>query len=430
MNKIYNLFAATLLCLVYWGCDRDAAYDRDIVRINVGLQQDVGWTKVSMKPGENNLALAWEDGDEIRIIGSARSSVFKIVSGFSEHQASFEGVEVGDGPYTVIYPGQYTSISELDAKDCAVQIQASNGDTGHLEYNAVLSGVRNAGSFSFSSGWASAENVDFLQNAVLNVIADLPSGIGEVDYAVLRANSEIFPAVNSGSTKTDSISLSLTNGIILHDEPLSLWFNIGWAGVIIPDDAEFTLRIKTDIGEYSKTFSPKPAHLIGGKLYIMEINDGRWRSGSSFAGGDGTKSNPYLISNYIHMKNMRSVITDEREVFFKMTRDVDMAPSYAGYWIPLNESPTYNKKIDFNGDGHVIRNLTIDGAFQHCGFFAILNGHVHEVTFENAAITDIYNPSGANHDVGVVCGYAGYVNNGIVIGNFDFFYCAMKIKSF
>lgn len=413
MNKIFKILAAALACVAVCGCDRNDNIGDDAIRINVGLQKETLGTKVAMSPSVSGLALAWEDGDEIRIIGSDRSSLFGILPGFSEHSASFEGTQPGDAPYTVIFPGKYASIAELDAKDCTSQIQASNGDASHLEYNAVLSGVTSVENFAFSPEWASSSNVDILQNAVLHLVADLPAGIEAVNSAVLRANTEIFPAVNSGSVKTDALSINLEKGSIVPGEALSLWFNIGWAGFIIPEKTEFTLVIQTNIGEYAKSFTPAPVHIVGGYLYTMKVNDARWRSGSTFAGGDGTQTNPYLISNYVHMKNIVNVISEEKETFFRMTEDVDMDPSYAGYWIPLNETTPYGRKVDFDGDGHTIRNLTVNGAFQHCGLFAVLYGCVHDVTFENVVITDTYNPSGTNHDVGVVCGYGGYKNNGI-----------------
>lgn len=91
MNKIFKILAAALACVAVCGCDRNDNIGDDVIRINVGLQKETLGTKVAMSPSVSGLALAWEDGDEIRIIGSDRSSLFGILPGFSEHSASFEG---------------------------------------------------------------------------------------------------------------------------------------------------------------------------------------------------------------------------------------------------------------------------------------------------------------------------------------------------
>lgn len=116
--------------------------------------------------------------------------------------------------------------------------------------------------------------------------------------------------------------------------------------------------------------------------------------------GDGTQTNPYIISRPDQLDNMRNVLVKEQMVYFKMDADVDMA----GYnWQQLNTSDNSNRYwINFDGQGHIIRNLTPDGSKNYPSFFGVMCGECRNVGFVDAKV------EAAASGAGVICGYMGH----------------------
>lgn len=412
MRKYTSLLLLAAATWLMAACAKEKSAEQTIgnrVRIQAGLNEE---SKISLTDQTTSLALAWEAGDAIRINGaSGSSSLFDILPGFNAHNASFEGEALPNGPYTLLYPGSYSSAAAMNARDLTVQTQNGNGSTAHLEYNAMLSGVNDYHSFSFTPAWASAHGATFKENAVLKLVLQVPSGITSASQLILTANSEVFCQTNGGSGRTSTLTLNLENVTVSPDDYLlTVYFDLGMQTISLPANISLIATVTTNIGGYSKLITPGAKTLSTGKMYIINFNDGNWTSSAPFAGGDGTESNPYLISNYIHMNNMESTLSDGETVWFEMIADVDMNPNDAGYWAPLNTVSPYLKKVHFDGKGHKIKNFSIKGGTQHNGMFAILCGTVQNVTFENPLIIDDGFKTTTNHDVGFICGFAGFPN--------------------
>ena len=116
--------------------------------------------------------------------------------------------------------------------------------------------------------------------------------------------------------------------------------------------------------------------------------------------GDGTAENPYLISRPEQLDHMHDVLVREQMVYFAMTDDVDMA----GYrWEQLNGSAnSYRYWINFDGRGHIIKNLSPEPDSGYPSFFGTLCGECRNVGFVDANITST--ASGG----GILSGYMGH----------------------
>jgi hypothetical protein len=117
------------------------------------------------------------------------------------------------------------------------------------------------------------------------------------------------------------------------------------------------------------------------------------------AGGDGTASNPYLISNASELYTTRLYLSSH----FKQINDIDIYPWNTGDgWIPIG---TFDKPFtgSYDGNGFSINYLVIYRPAENAiGLFGSMNGAVIEnINFFTATIT-------GNSYVGVV---AGDVNN-------------------
>lgn len=120
----------------------------------------------------------------------------------------------------------------------------------------------------------------------------------------------------------------------------------------------------------------------------------------SFNKGDGTAESPYIISRPEQLMHMHNVLVQEQMIYFAMEADVDMS----GYvWEQLNTSGNkYRHWINFDGRGHIIRNLKPSNDSGYPSFFGILCGECRNVGFIDADVSSTV--SGA----GVLCGYMGH----------------------
>ena len=119
-----------------------------------------------------------------------------------------------------------------------------------------------------------------------------------------------------------------------------------------------------------------------------------------FEGGDGTKEHPYLIGNTRQMCNMKSALTPYKMTYFSLVNDIDLQ---GVEWVPLNDrADEYSLWITFEGNGHVIRNLTTARSCYYSSFFGVLCGVCRNVGFENVNILC------TGYGAGAVAGYLGH----------------------
>ena len=86
---------------------------------------------------------------------------------------------------------------------------------------------------------------------------------------------------------------------------------------------------------------------------------------TSFAGGSGTSSSPYLISTpaqlgYLSYLINSSTSSSYKSKYYKVTANLDMSDNK---WIPIGyASSGYSFTGTFDGDGYWINYLTVEGS--------------------------------------------------------------------
>lgn len=113
---------------------------------------------------------------------------------------------------------------------------------------------------------------------------------------------------------------------------------------------------------------------------------------AQFSGsGSGTESDPYLISNPIHLNQIRNFMNTK--VYFKLTNDIDLTefleeenPSQG--WLPIGDYISNSFKGVLDGNGKTIRGLWIKRASTDCvGFFSCMeDATIKNLTIEAANI--------------------------------------------
>lgn len=161
---------------------------------------------------------------------------------------------------------------------------------------------------------------------------------------------------------------------------------------------------------------------IWGQTYSIDIY------AQNYAGGSGTKNDPYLISNDKELAKLARDVNNGNTSqaflgkYFKLTADIDLKN---GIWMPIGKYYNYgngngNNRLffgKFDGNGHVIKNMHIQwegkDAWSAWGLFSTLQGAsstnlttVTNLIIENATVEKKpdFKPYGPGYNVGVVAG--------------------------
>ena len=144
---------------------------------------------------------------------------------------------------------------------------------------------------------------------------------------------------------------------------------------------------------------------------------------AQFSGsGSGTKDDPYRIFNADQLNQVRNFL-GKTDVYFSLEADIDMTgwiaennPSQG--WLPI-EGNSVVKTLDFNGNGHTIKNLWINRPnSDYVGLFGYIatEGRIYNLKLENANYV-------GNDYIGGIIAESSYMNlescgfNGKISGN-------------
>ena len=131
---------------------------------------------------------------------------------------------------------------------------------------------------------------------------------------------------------------------------------------------------------------------------------------TKYAGGTGTKSDPYLISTAAQLAKITRVYRfgGGKGVYFKLTKDIDLS---AHEWFTIGagayqnvSSAKYPKHAflgTIDGGGHTVKNMTVSDGSSYSGFIAQHRiGVIKNLNFENAFVS-------GDQSVGIICGDQG-----------------------
>lgn len=108
-----------------------------------------------------------------------------------------------------------------------------------------------------------------------------------------------------------------------------------------------------------------------------------------------------IVKTADDMMKIPGILVDGETKYVVLANDVDMEGKS---WTPLNTKADYTKGLEFNGQGHTIKNFTCtSGSYR--SFYGIMNGKMYGVTFENAFVDGT--ASKGTQPAAVVAAYAG-----------------------
>lgn len=390
--KPLHIFLTALLFLA--SCTREVPVDTqpvqqgDLVTIRVCMPEETP-SRVAFTPDGDKLSLSWEEGDCIRVIAGASSSVFNISRILSAHEAEFTGPAMEGSSFDILCPGTYASVAEAEA-DTESPAQDGNGSAAHLRFKALLSGVDTYTDIAFDPSWAQTHGGNFKQGAAVKLQASLPAGVTTLKKASICLGDTYY------NLPLEHVDVSAAGQV------LTAYMMLPWEDIPLADGSKLPVYATDAANDvYSATLTIAGDKTVkGGRMNsFTNVN----LSLADFVAGDGSAENPYLIANGRQLDNMHKngVLESGKIKYFKLIDDIDA--SVISNWTPLNTGGTFDKGIDLDGDGHTIKGLTSSGV-SYASFAGVLYGSISNVTFSEATIN-------ATSKAGVIAGFLGTTQN-------------------
>lgn len=357
-------------------------------------------SKVDFTQEDGSISLAWSESDRITIIDEATGdySVFTL-TGTSGSKATFTGTAIEGDSFTVLYPGTVTSVDAMDDFSFTGQTQTGDANLAHLKnsWTAKITGLSDFSDVKF----AAPDGGTFSQSGILKFRLQMPDYVSTVKSVSIEAGSDVFYTDNN-ATQAGTLTLGLSSITLDAKNSFTAYMAISQkdSDALDVDDVVTLKVVDGDDLEWKKEITLTEAfQLQAGKVNVLTLNKDDWDTVERYAGGTGVDGDPWLISNAIHMVHMNEDLASGTTKYFKMIADVDMAP--VTDWVPANNPDPYDKKIDFDGDNHIINNFSCS-ASKYPSMFGVLYGSVRNVTYKNASVTCT-----AATAAGIVAGYFG-----------------------
>ncbi|MBE6250313.1 MAG: hypothetical protein E7111_01520 [Bacteroidales bacterium] len=349
-------------------------------------------SKVAVTQGSSALNLSWQKSDYITVVSGTASEKYTLVS-ISGSKATFKGNPVEGTSFDVIL----SRASDYRYRSYSGQVQTAISSTDHLLYDAVLKGVTSYSAVTFTDSWAQANGGELLQNGCLLLHFYMPEDAGKLQKVTLTAPSAIFYQTNSvNGGKTASLTLDMANVDLPSDYVVKAHIMTSMQEASIPSGTQLTLTVVSNLGTWSKKFTPGASVLKAGHRNVMKLNGNNWILPS----GDGSAENPYIIRTKADLFAIKSKLSSTKK-YFALVNNIDM--NSEDWTVEI----TNTTPIDFNGNNRTIDNFKChSGSYR--GLIRILNGSVTNLNITHANVDGT--AGGGTQPCGIIAGYCG--NNG------------------
>ena len=336
---------------------------------------------------------------------------------------------------TINYQGALSNDETRDAFFKTVEVTV----TGDAELDVELTrpfAQLNVG--IYESDWTAGEDAGIVISTSRAVVKQAASTLNLLDGTV---DDPVDVTFNFANIPTDDLSVDL-NG-----DGTAETFKYLSMNYILPFD-ELTGESSTTLNDLEFTFHPKTGNdivltqgldavpvqrnwrtniigqILSGDLSLnISIDPGFngdnnheiWDGSAEKPETDPDNENTYLITTPAELAWVAEQVNSKTEYFagktIKLMNDIDLSGSY---WTPVgnvNDYPTVTFKGTFDGQNHVISNLTASddaAVYAAAGLFGSITGTVKNVTLKNVNIR-------STHYAGAVVGYSS--TNGATIEN-------------
>lgn len=148
--------------------------------------------------------------------------------------------------------------------------------------------------------------------------------------------------------------------------------------------------------------------MLGGMQITASAAVWSGKAASSFAGGNGSKSSPYIIKTGEQLARMRNLVNSSnydyysyRNAYYKLGADIILNSNSSNYsswgssaparrWVPIGNSNAFYG--NFNGNGYTISGLYVNNSDYYTGLFGCCGGSITNLKIKNSYINgkDLY----------------------------------------
>ena len=455
MKKIIIPAISLAALLLTGACSIDERTSGDngneaMLTLNMGLDGAVQTRAIGDGSGADHLIYAVFDENGKRIEGMpvskdvtfpttetitlAKGQTYRIAF-WAQNKACTAYNVSNDMVVTIYYQGALSNDETRDAFFKTVEVTV----TGDAELDVELTrpfAQLNVG--IYESDWTAGEDAGIVISTSRAVVKQAASTLNLLDGTV---DDPVDVTFNFANIPTDDLSVDL-NG-----DGTAETFKYLSMNYILPFD-ELTGESSTTLNDLEFTFHPKTGNdivltqgldavpvqrnwrtniigqILSGDLSLnISIDPGFngdnnheiWDGSAEKPETDPDNENTYLITTPAELAWVAEQVNSKTEYFagktIKLMNDIDLSGSY---WTPVgnvNDYPTVTFKGTFDGQNHVISNLTASddaAVYAAAGLFGSITGTVKNVTLKNVNIR-------STHYAGAVVGYSS--TNGATIEN-------------
>ncbi len=358
----------------------------------------------------------WKSGDTLIAYEtwSGAKTLSMTDDGFNENASTFDSSGLTSGKDYKIFHGDNSSGSNTNYLYLYLNAQNENlnsiplmGDGTITKDGDTTLDMKHLGAFMRLNATFDSSMYDYTLTKI--VLPNVPNRVymgGTSDYESLL-------------TSTGSVIVTLENPIAIDGSKVTIPFSILPFTVASGSSMSLYLYFEdSDNNEYCiiSTKSPDDYDSMASFEFARAtVNDYSVACKASdfavgFNGGEGTETNPYLISSADDLAEL-SVFVAAGDTFlgkyFKMTDDIELNGSESNQFTAIGSSSVYFRGT-FDGDGHTVSGLYINTSSTRQGLF----GYTYGATIKNLGVSG--SVTSTNNYVG---GVVGQANKGTTIVN-------------
>ena len=138
------------------------------------------------------LDLTWSKGDKLTVISGSASQEFTMTDDYTSSVAKFRGEPVQGETFTVLRSAAGNTLEALEARNYAVQEQAADGSTAHVNFDMALVGVSSYKDVTFSKEWAQENGGEFKMSSAFKLNLEFPGQIHTIHGLGFKASRELL----------------------------------------------------------------------------------------------------------------------------------------------------------------------------------------------------------------------------------------------
>lgn len=210
-----------------------------------------------------------------------------------------------------------------------------------------------------------------------------------------------------------------TNSVTISGKVLGNASDYGIEWKAKPSDTWNKIQGGSNVSIKAKLTGLLPATIYEYRIYAQAQENTEYSAVGTFATqfeGEGTQDKPFEIYNYDQLTAFRQTVHQGNgysNQVVKLMSDIDLMGDKGVLWEPITDKATAFSG-EFDGYGHIIRNMKVNSCASSAGFFGTTDKcYVHDLTILNGEIESSTSPANSKNIYGST--YLGGI--GGIIGN-------------